>query len=164
MPSAKDPRVTSTDGHAPDAEGAAPGPVNPATGQHTSYWVLNEEERKKGFVRPVRRSYKHVGIKPTHPTKPLTEEQAKRNEGQGYVAYEEYPPGDRAVVGRFWTAPQLESGCGGVTTMSVEIAETYARQPDFYGATFCVDCRRHIPVAEFVWMDDGKETAERLGT
>jgi hypothetical protein len=43
--------------------------------------------------------------------------------------------------------------CGSVTTMSVPIAETYARQPDFYGATYCVTCRRHVPVGECRWVD-----------
>ena len=37
----------------------APGPINPETGQHTDYWVLPEEERAKGFIRPFRHSYKH---------------------------------------------------------------------------------------------------------
>lgn len=47
--------------------------------------------------------------------------------------------------------------CGTVTTMALAIAETYARDPRFYGATFCVYCRTHRPVGpdgEFVW-DDG---------
>ena len=35
--------------------------INPATGQQNGYVVLSEEERAKGFVRPVRRSYRHVG-------------------------------------------------------------------------------------------------------
>lgn len=41
--------------------------------------------------------------------------------------------------------------CGSVTTMSQPIAETYARDPRFYGATYCATCRMHRPVAEFVW-------------
>ncbi len=41
--------------------------------------------------------------------------------------------------------------CGAVTTMSLPIAETYARDPQFYGTTYCVGCRRHLPVGEFVW-------------
>lgn len=47
--------------------------------------------------------------------------------------------------------------CGAVTTMGHAIAETYARQPTFYGATYCTHCRMHRPVGEdgeFVW-DDG---------
>lgn len=34
--------------------------INPATGQQRDYVVLAEEERAKGFVRPVRRSYMHL--------------------------------------------------------------------------------------------------------
>ena len=48
--------------------------------------------------------------------------------------------------------------CGTTTTMGLAIAETYARCPEFYGATYCVQCRMHLPVGaqgEFVWLDDG---------
>lgn len=44
--------------------------------------------------------------------------------------------------------------CGAVTTMSQAIAETYARQPTFYGSTYCATCRNHRPVGpdgEFFW-------------
>lgn len=34
--------------------------IDPATGQQRGYVVLAEEERAKGFVRPVRRSYIHL--------------------------------------------------------------------------------------------------------
>lgn len=46
--------------------------------------------------------------------------------------------------------------CGDVTTMGWKLAETYARDPKFYGATFCVTCKDHFPVGEageFVWYD-----------
>lgn len=76
------------------------------TGQHESYLVLCEDERKKGFVRPYRDAYKHAS-------------------------------------------------CGTVTTMGRALSETYARDPGFYGATFCVHCNCHRPVAEFVWTIDG---------
>jgi len=33
--------------------------VDPETGQQRDYIVLSEEERKKGFVRPVRTKYVH---------------------------------------------------------------------------------------------------------
>lgn len=94
-----DPRL----GHGVDAE---------PTEQHETYLV---DAGAGEFVRPVRRSYRHVS-------------------------------GD---------AP-----CGTVTTMAAEIAETYARNPRFYGATYCVRCARHLAVAEFVW--DG--TAEQVGS
>lgn len=46
--------------------------------------------------------------------------------------------------------------CDGVTTMGVALSETYARNPNFYGATYCVRCQRHRPVYEFVWTADGQ--------
>lgn len=49
--------------------------------------------------------------------------------------------------------------CGGKTTMGPAIAETYARQPGFYGSTYCVTCLMHRPVGaegEFVWDDGSK--------
>lgn len=49
--------------------------------------------------------------------------------------------------------------CGTYTTMNQAIAETYARDPSFYGATFCVQCSMHRPVGEdgeFVWQDGSK--------
>lgn len=78
--------------------------IDPATGMQKGYVVLSPEERRKGFVRPVRTGYTHTK-------------------------------------------------CGTVTTMGLALAETYARAPDFYQATMCVACRRHFPVAEFVWSD-----------
>lgn len=44
--------------------------------------------------------------------------------------------------------------CGGETRMGLALAETYARQPNFYSGTFCAHCRTHFPVGEdgeFVW-------------
>jgi len=43
--------------------------------------------------------------------------------------------------------------CGGVTTMGLALSETYARDPTFYGQTFCVQCNAHFPVVEFLWSD-----------
>lgn len=88
--------------------------IEPATGQQKAYVVLSEDERAKGFVRPVRQAYTH-------------------------------------------------SVCGGTTTMGRALAETYARNPSFYGATFCVECGGHFPVGEngeFVWAG----TSEKVGT
>ncbi len=50
------------------------------------------------------------------------------------------------------------AACGTVTTMAPPIAETYARQPAYYGATYCCGCQRHLPVGEagdFHWVDPG---------
>jgi len=85
--------------------------IDPRTGMQRGYIVLSAEERAKGFVRPVRRTY-------THAT------------------------------------------CGMDTTMGLSLAETYARDPGFYGGTFCCTCRAHFPLDEFVW----RGTDEKLGT
>jgi hypothetical protein len=49
--------------------------------------------------------------------------------------------------------------CGKVTTMSRAIAETYARNPAFYGGTYCAHCQVHRPVGEageFHWVDPAR--------
>jgi hypothetical protein len=49
--------------------------------------------------------------------------------------------------------------CGEVTTMPRACAETYARQPDYYGSTFCCRCQGYFPVGpqgEFMWNDGTK--------
>lgn len=57
--------------------------------------------------------------------------------------------------------------CGAITTMSRPLAETYARDPFFYSATFCSTCRKHFPVGEdgeFTWYEmDGTE-GPKVGT
>lgn len=92
-----DPRLT----HGADPEGEQ-------VPQAETYLVLSEQERAKGFVRPVRQSYWHPA-------------------------------------------------CGTVTTMSLPLAETYARDPKFYGATYCAGCRSHRPVSEFRWESDREQ-------
>lgn len=127
------------------------------SGQNEAYLILPqlpEEYRSKGYVRPFRDAYRHTGTRPIHPIVPLTPDEQERYRGLDYVRREVYP-GDSPISGRYWTQKQLESGCGKVTTMSREIAETYARDPKFYGATFCVHCGRHLRVDEFTWWPDG---------
>jgi hypothetical protein len=42
--------------------------------------------------------------------------------------------------------------------MGRALSETYARDPKFYGATYCCHCRMHKPVGEFTWYEmDGRE-------
>ena len=84
-------------------------------GMQEKYVVLSDEERAKGFVRPVRARYTHVK-------------------------------------------------CGGATVMAGAIAETYARDPKFYGGTYCASCRTHFPLRDgdqpaFLW-DDGTGVGE----
>lgn len=54
--------------------------------------------------------------------------------------------------------------CGSITTMGRALSETYARDPSFYGATFCSHCKDHFPLIDgeekraFRWYEmDGKE-------
>lgn len=87
--------------------------VPDADGQNKKYLILSAEERAKGFVRPVRRKYKHLK-------------------------------------------------CGTVTKMGLALCETYARDPAFYGGTFCSFCGSHFPLMDadgkwaFVWDEDGE--------
>jgi hypothetical protein len=108
--------------------------IDPSTGQQKGYIVLTAEERAKGFVRPVRRTYTHVG-------------RMQKFEN------DQHPSG----VTKNWE--QRMGGCGTDTTMVLPIAETYARDPGFYGGTFCCHCRKHLPLNEFVW----KGTTEQVG-
>lgn len=134
--------------------------INPITGQQKGYIVLSDEERAKGFIRPVRTNYVHVGKRPKYPTRPLTDEEKVRYKLCNYVFFEIYPESESPVTGRFWTEKELNSGCGIVTTMHRSLAETYARDPKFYGGTFCCHCKSHFPVDEFVW----EGTDERVGS
>lgn len=95
------------------------------TPQHDVYLVLSKEEIAKGYIRPVRDTYIHVGI-----------------------GGHEIDPGDWSRHGR------TGRGCGVATKMARPFAETYARDPKFYGSTYCVGCGMHLPVQEFVWEDD----------
>ena len=95
--------------------------------QADAYLVLSEDERAKGFIRPLRRSYIHVG-----------------------PGGHEIDPSDPSKHGR------TGRGCGAQTHMGLPLCETYARDPKFYGATYCVGCKMHMPVAEFVWAEDGQ--------
>ena len=129
-------------------------------GQYERYAVLPQAERDKGFVRPVRQSYRHIGIRPKYQLRDLTVDENTEHAAFNYISFEEYPKSDSPVIGRFWTRTQLESGCGSMTSMGLALAETYARDPSYYGATFCCKCGGHFPVAEFVW--DG--TSEIVGS
>jgi hypothetical protein len=151
---------TTTDGQPPDPgyeAASAPGPINPETGQHRAYWVLSEEERKKGWVRPLRRKYVHVGLKPKYPLRDLTQDELETY-GLDFDKYEEYPEeSERPATGRFWTKKELAGGCGVVTSMGLALCETYSANPKYYSSTFCAGCRTHLPVEEFVWDEDGQE-------
>lgn len=91
-------------------------------GMQQKYLVLSEEERAKGFVRPVRSAYRHAA-------------------------------------------------CGTTTHMGRALSETYARNPKFYGGTYCVNCGTHFPLQrwneglgkfepDFYWDEDGTPVGE----
>jgi hypothetical protein len=143
--------------------------INPKTGMQKDYIVLSDHERARGFVRPVRAGYIHKPelAGPKHPLRDLTPDEATRYASCEYAKFEEYPKtGQPGPTGRYWTKKELDriaQGCGSVTTMGARLAETYARQPDFYSGTFCCACKEHYPVGEkgeFVW--DGTDI--KVGT
>lgn len=113
------------------------------TGQHDGYIVLCPDERAKGFVRPYRDAYKHVGPRI-----------CGLHVGPDGATVCFMDPGHAGPCGTA-TGPRPHA-CGSVTTMGRALSETYARDPSFYGATFCVACNKHLPVAEFVWTADGQ--------
>ena len=54
--------------------------------------------------------------------------------------------------------------CGVVTMMrGDDLSLTYATNPGYYGATFCVGCRSHLPLSEFVWEPDNVPMTEVSG-
>lgn len=139
-----------------------------ADGQYADHWVLCEEERAKGFIRPLRTNYVHVGIPgPKHPLRNLTDEEKLRVNEPTWVKFEEYPEGSKgSALGKYWTQKEIDSigkGCGITTRMPRACAETYAREPGYYGSTFCCGCNAYFQVGkdgEFVW----EGTDERVGT
>jgi len=164
-------RRATVSGQTPTNPDDAPAPteVRRPDGQHADHWVLPESERAKGYVRPVRFDYVHVGPPaPKNPLRDLTPEELERWGANEYVKFEEYPydGSGTSATGRFWTQAQLDKvdkGCGIKTSMPRAIAETYARQPGYYGSTFCAGCGEYYRVGkngEFVWTG----TDERVGT
>jgi hypothetical protein len=126
------------------------------TGQHEGYIVLCPDERAKGFVRPYRDKYKHVGpaILEHRAGCPslvcVCRHAVHENNRCGSCECGVFAPSGLCSCRR-------SRACGTVTTMGRALSETYARDPKFYGATFCCGCNRHLPVAEFVWTADGQE-------
>lgn len=55
--------------------------------------------------------------------------------------------------------------CGAVTTMrGSDLCLTYATTGvSYYGSTFCVGCRDHLPLSEFVWEPDNVPMNEVRG-
>jgi len=147
------------------------------TGQHSIYLVLSEEERSKGFVRPYRDSYIHKGKRLINDEdfnnleRLLTEEEIKEFNGKYVAIVRILSKEDGSFLGgKYINQEELNAlnskskerrgGCGTVTKMGQALSETYARNPKFYGSTFCCGCNKHIEVNEFFW--DGTE--EEVGS
>lgn len=132
--------------------------IKSKSGQNMKYLILSEEERAKGFVRPLRRSYVHVGTKPNleeGTIRKLTDEEKIMCAGENYVAFLQYKKNRGHVVGLFLKDGYDKSnGCGGVTVMRLELCQTYACDPKFYSSTYCAHCKTHLPVSEFIWDED----------
>lgn len=128
--------------------------VDPDTGLQKTYLVLSEEERAKGFVRPYRDAYVHIGLRPKYELRPLSEADKKDPIKATYAGFEKYPDSISPLTGRYWTHEELNSGCGTLTVMGRSLSETYARDPKFYGATYCAGCQKHFPVHQFHWNAD----------
>lgn len=47
--------------------------------------------------------------------------------------------------------------CGQKTSIDINIAETFARDPKFYSGTFCCNCGTHHSLNEFVWEGTDEE-------
>lgn len=50
----------TTDGLDPTHDGGTPTVEKLPGGQYASHWVMSEDERRRGFVRPVRQHYVHT--------------------------------------------------------------------------------------------------------
>lgn len=132
-------------------------------GQHKAYVVLCPDERAKGFVRPYRDSYIHGGRSICG--KYLNMEGNRTLGGRIDICV--MKPGHDGECIQFQSLVQPDAahaqakgkfpvGCGTATTMGRALSETYARDPQFYGATFCTGCNQHLPVGEFQWTADGE--------
>lgn len=148
----------------PDDPDIGHGSDNAPVPQNKKYLVLSDEERAKGFVRPVRRTYQHRGRHVCG--KPMPPEHVKP--GEFFVCAD--APGHAGECHHFTPVPDYQmrrfkarnliGGCDTITSMGPAIAETYARDPKFYGSTYCTHCLMHRPVDEFVW----EGTDEKVGS
>ena len=125
---------------------------------------LEQAKREAAAAVPVDRSARQLsGGGPV--TEDHREIEPESGQQKGYVVL---TPAER---GKGFTRPYRDAyrhlKCGKITTMSRDIAETYARDPGFYSGTFCTTCRAHFPVGEngeFTWYEmDGRE-GPKVGT
>jgi hypothetical protein len=117
------------------------------------------EESPEGLVRADKIN-KTSSFLTTDPTDPAlghgsNDTPVPMNEKYLILSKEERAKGLIRPVRRDYT----HSMCGNKTYMGLDLAETYARDPKFYGSTYCASCNMHRPVEEFKWLD-----GERVGS
>lgn len=60
----------------------------------------------------------------------------------------------------------IHDRCGRLTRMHITLAETFARDPEFYTGTYCAHCQAHFPIGpegEFSWSDREYDN-DKVGT
>ena len=80
-----------------------------------------------------------------------------RSQNQAYLVLSEKEKAKGFV--RPYRERYIHTTCGTFTKMHKDIAESFAVDPRFYGATYCVKCQKHLPLHEFEWED-----GQSLGT
>jgi|SRR5579859_280016 len=125
---------------------------------------LEEAKRQAAAAIPVDRNARQLSGGGT-----ITEDHREINpvtgQQKGYIVLTEAERSKGFV--RPYRDAYRHSKCGAITTMSRDIAATYARDPYFYNGTFCTTCRGHFPIGEageFTWYEmDGSE-GPKVGT
>lgn len=92
-----------------------------------------------------------ITIDPTDPRLARSDDTEPREMAEAYLVLSEEERHKKFV--RPYRDTYRHVPCGALTKMGLEIAETYARDPTFYGGTYCTNCRMHRPLNEFIWED-----------
>jgi hypothetical protein len=119
---------------------------------------------RRGVYEAQERSTMGLTTDPNDPRLGRGVDQEPRPQNETYLVLSDEEREPRASSGRCASRTSTSSAVS-ITTMNQAIAETYARQPTFYGATYCCTCRKHLPVAEFIWIEsDGLPHGHRVGS
>lgn len=71
--------------------------------------------------------------------------------------YENYPTIDEGEFEQPVRRTYRHEECDTTTSMREDIAESVARDPEYYSKTFCHGCGKHVPVDEVHWEEDGAD-------
>jgi len=121
---------------------------------------LEEQKRKVAEAIPVDRTKRVLtdGSPETEDHRDIIRGGVRDGQYNAYIVLSEEERGKGFV--RPFRDTYTHKPCGKNTTMGLAIAETYARDPGFYSGTFCFKCKKHFPLAEFVWAG----TNEQVGS